>query len=86
MALKRTSAEATSPAAERAEEVFNNLDKFANLAERRKRGQIKRTVTISFRVLDSERERIEQIMEENGYTLASGSKKAVYEFIKQLTR
>lgn len=60
------------------------MDVFSELAKKRERGEINTTVTISFRVLKSERERIEKIMNQNGFSLAAGAKKAVYDFLKTL--
>lgn len=62
------------------------VDVFKKLAQRRERGEINKTVTVSFRLIESERDRTEKILKENGYTLASGAKTAFYKFIKELSK
>lgn len=44
------------------------------------------TATVSFRVPEAERARIQRILEENGFTLAQGAKTALFQFIKSLER
>lgn len=40
--------------------------------------------TVSFRLPESERTRVQRILEENGFTLAQGAKTALFQFIKTL--
>jgi len=80
MALKKLSEERPS-ASNKANDVFGEL------AKRRERGEINKTVTVSFRLVDSERERIEEILRKNGYNnLAAGAKEALYKLVRQLEK
>jgi hypothetical protein len=86
MALKKSSEE--RPSASNNSNVSNKAnDVFGELAKRRERGEINKTVTVSFRLVDSERERIEEILRKNGYNnLASGAKDALYKLVRQLEK
>lgn len=44
------------------------------------------TSTVSFRLPEAERARIQRTLEENGFTLAQGAKTALFQFIKTLER
>ena len=85
MALKKSSDERPSTSNVSVSNKANDV--FGELAKRRESGEINKTVTVSFRLVDSERARIEEILRKNGYNnLASGAKDALYKMIKQLEK